>query len=101
MLVPIRTVKPSHCHFSAFKIRPSNHPKVPGFYFNPLQSTVCIHLTSSTFADFQLSNSSFAYRMYGSHPCQTVQQPANLPEQELQDRMPHISYEKSNDISLT
>jgi len=39
--------------------------------------------------------------MSGFHPCPTVQQPANLPEQELQDRMPHISYQKSHDISLT
>ena len=85
----------------SIQIRPSNHSKVPGFYFNLLQSTVCIHLTSSTFADSQLSNSIFAYRMSGFHPCQSVQQPANLPEQELQGRMPHISYEKSNDISLT
>jgi len=35
------------------------------------------------------------------HPYQIVQQPANLPEQELQDRMPHISYQKSNEISQT
>jgi len=35
------------------------------------------------------------------HPYQTVLQPANLPEQELQDRMPHISYQKNNEISLT
>ena len=39
--------------------------------------------------------------MSGFHPHQIVQQPANLPEQELQDRMPHISYQKGNEISQT
>src|SRR5271170_485610 len=57
--------------------------------------------SASTSAISSLHPPNFAYRMSGFHPYQIVQQPANLPEQELQDRMPHISYQKSNEISQT
>jgi hypothetical protein len=81
----------------SIQIRLSNYPKAPGFYFNPLQSTVCIHLTSPTLA---ISKCRIAAIECLSFIPIKLQQLANLPEQELQDRMPHISYQKSNEISL-
>lgn len=55
------TLKPPYCHLSVFKYAPSNHLRVPGFYFNALQSTVSINLTSPIFGRQAFTSD---YRLY-------------------------------------